>query len=90
MVHSGCTYTAPNIRLHWFAYNPSLGKSEYGSFEPNGELLSLMAPEWLVKRRQRVARGYKEFVAARALTSGNKRAALELAREALKLKRSNT
>ena len=48
-----------------------------------------MAPEWLVKRRQQIMRSRKEFLAARALTSGNKRAALELAREALKRKRSN-
>ena len=88
MVHSGCTYPEPNIRLHWFAYNPSLGKSEYGSFEPNEELLSLMAPKWLVKKRQQTMRGCKESLAARAWTAGNKRAALELAREALKLKRS--
>ena len=89
MVHSGCTYPEPNIRLHWFAYNPSLGKSRYGSFEPDGESLNLMAPKWLVKRRQQCMRGSKESREEKMRALSKKRASIALARTARKVSRTD-
>ena len=81
MVHSGCVYSEPNVRLHWFAYNPKLGKDQYGSFEPNNEFLWRVASGESVKRREWLLKGCQMSRAAAMVTKLKKTQACQIARD---------
>ena len=82
MVHSGCVYSESNIRLHWFAYNPELGKDQYGSFEPNNEFLWRVARVESWRRREWLLKACEAKRAAAKVTKEKKKSACMIAREA--------